>query len=228
MTTKNLLMTAPASGGGGLSFVSAEVSTGTTDTFALSMPSTVGLATNDMYVAIVGQGDNDAVTADAAWTLLWAVGSDTGRDAQVAVYYRLRDGTEATSYNFTAATPADGWTGVVLVYRGATALIDTTTNAYRATVGASDAAWTGTLATGYSDGDLLLNVAFTNTSVDNSAAVFTAPSGMTDQRVRSNVNLKQWFIVEDAVISGTPTVSNWTSSGSASSSAVYAPIIVIA
>ncbi len=210
--TAGLLSQQGSGGGAGISFVAAGTVTTASSTETLSLNvDPAGVQDDDLLIAVVAYRDNITISPPSGWTEIQQVGGAAGNDNQCGAWYRLRDGTEGATEDFTVVDVGGGnWIGCVVAYRGVdtgTPVADTSANDRR-DGGSSEQAppdYQGTLPT-VDSGDWVM---FYVSSVDAGVTALTEPSGTTS-RVSNIVSNPFLGIADQGPIESAPSIQDWT------------------
>jgi len=116
----------PPAAAGGITIESKTVNTDPGSVSSITLTKPTGVATDDFLILLVGNDDgtNFSTWIDfdpTNWTQEWEYGNSSS-DAQISAYWRIADGTEATTVTPTHAGSAQTW-GVYIRLDG----VDTTT-----------------------------------------------------------------------------------------------------
>lgn len=204
-------------GGAGVSYVGTGTtsSADATDTLALAVDPP-GVSNGDLLIAVVHiNDDSPVIVGPAGWTELQQAGGAVGQDNRAGVWWRLRDGTEGATENWTAATGSLSWVGVVIAYTGvdqATPVVDTSANDYRTSDGAATQtppSYAGSLPT-VAEGDGLLFY----TAARSGATTAAPPAGTTDRGEFNNGGTI--WLADQVGISSAPAAADWEFTGAAS------------
>lgn len=103
-----------------ISFVasSCRISSASTLSISVNRPSTFQNA--DIFVAVIAKADEIAITGPTGWKQAVQVGSATGDDRAIGVWYKVITDSvsEPTKYQWTTVTTAAPWTAGIMVLRG--------------------------------------------------------------------------------------------------------------
>lgn len=196
-----------------VSFVSSATNGATTGT-AVSVSKPAGVQVGDVVIVVVhsnGPRDISDNNGSAPFTSILSNREYNGPSAQVDLFYRVIDGTEGSTLDFTLAS-SDRWSIIASAYRG----VDTTTiwdvqpTSTTENTGTGSTNTTDSITT-LTDGAMIVAFAVN----DSSSLTFTATPGDSFNS-RENNSGEQLLALADKVktTTGSQSAVSWTQSGS--------------
>ena len=192
-------------GGAGIAYVGSDTYTSVTGT-TLSLPVDPGASNDDTLFAVVHVNGNVTITPPSGWTEFWQGGSSLADDSQAGVWYRVQDGTEGATEDWTTAA-SQTMAGICFAYSGVGSVAANNGNAARTSAATgSFNTYGGTLPAVDADDFLLLVVCGRTGNTTNRS--YTAAASMTERLNTISVPASFMFS-DDGPISSAPAVDTW-------------------